>query len=244
MRLKLNCDLGESFGSWKMGTDEAVMPHIDQANIACGFHAGDAVIMRQTLELARANNVSVGAHTSYPDLQGFGRRSMQCSKKEIVAFVQYQIAALEGVAQNLGITVDYVKPHGALYNDMMAKKEVRSAVMQAVSEHHSHPTLMLQALPENPQHKQEAEQYGLSLYFEAFADRCYDDDGKLLSRNKAKAIHTHSQMIKQVQQLCESGTVTTIGGDTFHLGADTLCVHGDNETSVNAIAEIKALVQA
>ena len=183
MKLKLNSDLGESFGSWEMGADDAVMPHIDQANIACGFHAGDALIMRQTLELAKANNVCVGAHTSYPDLQGFGRRSMDCSHNEIVAFVHYQISALEGIAKNLGMSVDYVKPHGALYNDMMANEEVRIAIMQAVSEHHSHPSLMLQALPKNQQYTKEAEQFGLSLYFEAFADRCYDDEGKLLSRS-------------------------------------------------------------
>jgi UPF0271 protein len=105
------------------------MPHIDQANIACGFHAGDAIVMRRTLELARANNVSVGAHTSYPDLQGFGRRSMQCSHDEIVAIIQYQISALEGIAKILRMSVNYVKPHGAMYNDMMAKKEVRMAIM-------------------------------------------------------------------------------------------------------------------
>lgn len=218
------------------------MPHIDQANIACGFHAGDAIVMRRTLELARANNVSVGAHTSYPDLQGFGRRSMQCSHDEIVAIIQYQISALEGIAKILRMSVNYVKPHGAMYNDMMAKKDVRMAIMQAVSEHHSRPNLILKALPENKQHTQEAEQLGLSLYFEAFADRCYDDNGKFLSRSKSGAVHTHSKMMSQVQQLCESGTVTSIGGHTKKLNPDTICIHGDNETCVKPIADIKTLV--
>ncbi len=166
MSLTLNCDLGESFGSWTMGMDEAVMPHIHQANIACGFHA----IMRKTLELAKANGVSVGAHPAYPDLQGFGRRSMNCSHDEIVAYVQYQIGAIEGMAKSMGVSLDYVKPHGALYNDMMAKDNVRGAVMEAVASHHSKPALMLQAVPENELHKKEAEKLGLSLHFEAFAD--------------------------------------------------------------------------
>ena len=182
MALTLNCDLGESFGSWKMGMDEAVMPHIHQANIACGFHAGDAVIMRKTLMLAKEHGVSVGAHPAYPDLQGFGRRSMNCSHDEIVAYVQYQICAIEGMAYNMGLPLDYVKPHGALYNDMMASDSVRAAVMEAIVGQRSKPALMLQAVPENELHKQEAEKIGLSLHLEAFADRCYDDDGKLLCR--------------------------------------------------------------
>ena len=244
MTLKLNSDLGESFGSWKMGMDTAVMPHIHQANIACGFHAGDAIIMQRTLELAKENGVTVGAHPAYPDLQGFGRRSMKCSRTEIVAYVQYQIGALEGMAKSAGMEIDYVKPHGALYNDMMAQDEVRDAVMQAVSNHYSKPKLMLQATPAYEQHLAEAEKYGLELYFEAFADRCYDDDGKLLSRAKEGAVHTTEKMIAQVKQLCEEGTITTISGHTLNLKVDTLCVHGDNETGTKAIAEIRALVDA
>ena len=244
MSLTLNCDLGESFGSWKMGMDEAVMPHIHQANIACGFHAGDAIIMRKTLEMAKANGVSVGAHPAYPDLQGFGRRSMNCSHDEIVAYVQYQVSALEGMAYNMGLKMDYVKPHGALYNDMMANDKVRAAVMQAVAEQKTKPALMLQAVPENELHQQEAEKLGLSLHFEAFADRCYDDDGKLLSRSKPGAVHTREKMMAQVKQLCDEGTATTVSGHTLPLLANTLCVHGDNEAGVQAIADIRALIDA
>jgi len=242
MSLRLNCDLGESYGSWKMGLDEQAMPHIHQANIACGFHAGDAIIMRKTIQLAKENGVSVGAHPAYPDLQGFGRRSMNCSHDEIVAYVQYQIGAIEGMAKSMGVSLDYVKPHGALYNDMMAKDNVRAAVMEAVSCHHSKPALMLQAVPENAQHKQEAEKLGLTLHFEAFADRCYDDDGKLLSRLKEGAVHTREKMMSQVEQLIQSKTVTTVSGETLPLLADTLCVHGDNEEGVRAIADIRALI--
>lgn len=242
MSLTLNCDLGESYGSWKMGLDEMAMPHIHQANIACGFHAGDAIIMRKTIELAKANGVSVGAHPAYPDLQGFGRRSMNCSHDEIVAYVQYQISAIEGMAKSMGVSLDYVKPHGALYNDMMAKDHVRAAVMGAVANHHSKPKLMLQAVPENAQHKIEAGKLGLELQFEAFADRCYDDDGKLLSRTKEGAVHTREKMLAQVKQLIDSKTVTTVSGDILPLLADTLCVHGDNEAGVKAIADIRAMI--
>ena len=136
MSIRLNCDLGESYGSWTMGVDEAVMPHIDQANIACGFHAGDPLIMRKTLALAKAHDVMIGAHPAYPDVVGFGRRSMQCSRDEIIALMQYQISALDGMAQSQGLNLDYVKPHGALYNDMMAKADVRDAIMTAVAEFH------------------------------------------------------------------------------------------------------------
>jgi UPF0271 protein len=244
MSLTLNCDLGESFGSWKMGMDEAVMPHIHQANIACGFHAGDAIIMQSTLKLAKEHGVTVGAHPAYPDLQGFGRRSMKCSRTEIIAYIQYQVSAIEGMAKNAGMIVDYVKPHGALYNDMMAQDEVRDAVMEAVSSHHSKPALVLQATPEHDQHLAEAEKYGLKLYFEAFADRCYDDDGKLLSRAKAGAVHTKEKMIAQVKQLCEQGTITTVSGKILTLQVDTLCVHGDNDAGIQAISEIRALVDA
>lgn len=244
MTIKLNCDLGESFGSWKMGMDESVMPHINQANIACGYHAGDPMIMRRTLKLAKENGVSIGAHPAYPDLNGFGRRSMLCSSEEIISYVQYQISALEGMALNLGMTLDYVKPHGALYNDMMAKQTVREAIMEAVAEHNSRPALMLQATPEHKQHLQEASQFELQLHFEAFADRCYDDDGKLLSRAKPGAVHTREKMMEQVRQLVDHGTVTTVSGHTLPLLADTLCVHGDNEAGVQAIADIKALLLA
>ncbi len=244
MSLTLNCDLGESYGSWEMGLDEQAMPHIHQANIACGFHAGDAIIMRKTIQMAKDNGVSVGAHPAYPDLQGFGRRSMNCSYEEVVAYVQYQIGAIEGMAKSMGVSLDYVKPHGALYNDMMTKYYTRAAVMEAVANHHSKPALMLQAVPDNAKHKIEADKLGLKLHFEAFADRCYDDDGKLLSRLKAGAVHTREKMMAQVEQLIKSKTVTTVSGETLPLLADTLCVHGDNEEGVKAIADIRALIDA
>ncbi|KJZ15604.1 hypothetical protein TW85_01465 [Marinomonas sp. S3726] len=240
--MKLNCDLGESFGSWKMGLDEQVMPFLDQANIACGFHAGDPVWMTKTLALAVANGVEVGAHPGYPDLVGFGRRSMNCSHDEIVGLMHYQMAALDGMAQSQGSVMTYVKPHGALYNDMMSKDSVRASIMQAVASFYKPVRLVLQATPESAKHREEAQAAGLEVSFEAFADRCYDDDGRLLSRAKAGAVHNRERMLAQVQQLVSEGTVTSVSGHTLTLDADTLCVHGDNEEGVRAIAAIRELI--
>lgn len=242
MALRLNCDLGEGFGSWTMGMDADAMPHIDQANIACGFHAGDPQIMLKTLQLAKEHGVTVGAHPAYPDLVGFGRRSMKCSSAEITATVLYQIAALDGMARSNGMQVEYVKPHGALYNDMMANADVRKAVMEAVAGYHAPVDLMLLGTQQADEHKAEAAAFGLKLQFEAFADRCYDDDGKLLARTKPGAVHTREKMLQQVEQLNTHGTVTTVSGKTLVVNADTLCVHGDNAEGVAAIQEIRALL--
>jgi UPF0271 protein len=240
--MKLNCDLGESFGSWTMGLDEQVMPHIDQANIACGFHAGDPLVMQKTLILAKANEVEVGAHPGYPDLVGFGRRTIHCSMDEIIALVKYQIAAIDGVAKSLGVELEYVKPHGALYNDMMAKEAVREAILIALSSYYRPLKLMLQATPNIEQHKAHAKRFNIEVLSEAFADRCYNDDGKLLSRAEAGAVHNKEKMLAQVKQLKEQGSVTTISGKTLHINADSLCVHGDNIEGVQAIEAIRELI--
>jgi len=240
--MKLNCDLGESFGSWTMGLDKQVMPHIDQANIACGFHAGDPLVMQKTLELAKEHKVSIGAHPSYPDLVGFGRRSMNCSTEEIIALVSYQIAAIDGVAKSLGLTLEYVKPHGALYNDMMAKDTIREAILVALSRYHQPLKLMLQATPSIEHHRAQAKTFGIEILSEAFADRCYDDDGKLLSRSKAGAVLNKDKMLAQVKQLKELGSVTTVNGKILSLNADSLCVHGDNIEGIQAIEAIRELI--
>ncbi|MEM5529604.1 5-oxoprolinase subunit PxpA [Gammaproteobacteria bacterium AS21] len=241
-QLQLNCDLGESFGSWTVGMDDMVMPFVDQANIACGFHAGDPLVMQKTLALAKANNVCVGAHPGYPDLVGFGRRSINASDAEIQSMVQYQMAALDGMAAIQGLTMQYVKPHGALYNDMMSKDHVRESIMKAVAAYHRPVVLMLQGTPDAQLHKAEAEKYGLEIWFEAFADRGYEDDGRLMARSKEGAVHSREKMLAQVKQLCDSGTVTSASGKTIQLHANTLCVHGDNMAGVKAIEDIRQLI--
>jgi UPF0271 protein len=219
--LMLNCDLGESYGSWKMGRDDEVMPHIDQANIACGFHGGDPLVMERTLAMAKQNNVMVGAHPAYPDL-----------------------AALEGMAKIQGLELAYVKPHGALYNDMMARESVRAPILKAIADFHKPVRLMLQATPEADLHRTEAASHGIELWFEAFADRCYDDDGKLLSRARPGAVHNRDKMLAQVEQICREGTVTSVSGHTLELRPDTLCVHGDNDEGVAAIKEIRKIIHS
>lgn len=242
--LLLNCDLGESFGSWQMGLDAQAMPYIDQANIACGFHAGDANVMRYTLMLAKQHQVTIGAHPAYPDLQGFGRRSMQCSEQEIINLIHYQTAALDGMAQCQGLNLSYIKPHGALYNDMMSKAEVWRAVLQAVASYHKPLKLMILANGAAAQYHQDAATMGVSLLLEAFADRRYTDEGKLTSRTQAGAVLHGDAVLQQVQQLLNHGSVTTASGNTLPLQADTLCVHGDNLAAINQLQQIRELINA
>ncbi|CAM4403231.1 5-oxoprolinase subunit PxpA [Pseudoalteromonas ostreae] len=239
--MKLNCDLGESFGAWQMGLDEEVMPHIDMANIACGFHGGDSDVLARTLMLAKQYNVIIGAHPSYPDKQGFGRRSMALSPQELSNCLHYQIAAIEGMAKVQGLTLEYVKPHGALYNDMMADKTILTTVMQAVASYPSPLKLMILATAKVAKHQQLAQQYHLELILEAFADRQYTDDGQLVSRKIAGSVHDKPALIAQVKQLLATGCITTQSGKQLPLHADSLCVHGDNAAGIALIQEIKAL---
>ncbi len=238
----LNCDLGESFGAWKMGLDEHVMPHIDMANVACGFHAGDPDVLAQTLKLVNTHQVALGAHPSYPDRQGFGRRSMQLSEQEIVNALHYQIAAIEGMAKVQGLTLNYVKPHGALYNDMMKSQRILSCVIKAISHYPSELKLMVLATAQQASHQQLADDYNVSLIFEAFADRLYTDEGLLTPRSEPGAVHDKSALLAQVKQLHQQGSVTTASGKSLSLRADTLCVHGDNEASITLIEEIRNVI--
>ena len=237
----LNCDLGESYGNWVMGADKLAMPHIDLANIACGFHAGDPMVLQNTLNLAKQHQVTVGAHPSYPDRQGFGRRSMALSEEQLIADLHYQIAAIEGMAKVQGVTVSYVKPHGALYNDMMKDEQVLLRVLKALQSYPSDLKLMVLAGTNNEALQAKAQQHNVSLLFEAFADRRYTDAGTLTPRSQAGSVLDKTEMLAQVKQLLASQSVTTDTGAEIQLKADTLCVHGDNEQGINIIKEIRAL---
>ena len=241
--LKLNCDLGESFGAWHMGLDSEVMPLIDQANIACGFHAGDPTVLVRTLTLAKQHQVEIGAHPSYDDRQGFGRRSVKMQAEELKHLLWYQIAAVDGVAKSLGLELSYVKPHGALYNDMMANPTLLATVMQAVAGYHKSLKLMLLASVSATEHKQLAKGYQLELLFEAFADRRYKTDGSLTPRSQAGSVLDHQAALEQVQQLLQTGTVVSDTGDKVALVADTLCVHGDNPAAVVLVKSIRQLLR-
>ncbi len=240
--MKLNCDLGESFGRWTLGLDEQAMPLLDQANIACGYHAGDPQVMYRTLKLAQQHNVMIGAHPAYPDLSGFGRRSMKCSDDELYALMHYQMAALDGMAQTLGTRVAYVKPHGALYNDMMKDPAILHVIMRAVSDYHQPLSLMIQATNQIEQHREQAQTLGLTLWAEAFADRCYMDDGSLMPRAHPDAVLNQQQTLKQVEQLLKTGQVTTHSGKLIALHPDSLCVHGDNPQAIEMLTAIRAQI--
>jgi len=237
--MKLNCDLGESFGLWQKGNDQQIMPLIDLANIACGFHASDPLTMQNTVKLAVEHNVTIGAHPSYPDLIGFGRRSMTYSAEEITAIVHYQIGALQAICTSQNTKVSYVKPHGALYNDMMVNKELFIALCSALAQLKPTLPLMIQALPETSFFRETAKKFGITLWFEAFADRRYNDNGLLVSRENSNAvIHTEENVIIQCKHLLLNGELMSVNNKALNIHVDSLCVHGDNPA---AIAIIKSL---
>ncbi|MBE0484842.1 5-oxoprolinase subunit PxpA [Marinobacter sp.] len=238
--MKLNCDLGESYGAWQMGQDDQVMPLIDMANVACGFHAADPMVIRQTLALAAQHHVEVGAHPSYHDLPGFGRRSITHTPEEIEALLLYQLGALEGMCRKEGLTLRYVKPHGALNNDMMRDKDLLRAVMVATRTFRSDLPLMIPVTRHYRDHQQLAADAGIPLLLEAFADRAYDDDGQLVSRREAGAVHEDPEIIvRQARSFAEQGGIYSATGNWLELPADSLCVHGDNAAALAAIKAIR-----
>jgi len=234
--IKLNCDAGESFGSWKMGLDEAIMPFVDMANFACGFHAGDPLIMDRSIKLALKHGVSIGAHPAYPDLMGFGRRSMVCSLDEVESMVIYQIGALQGFASANGATLSYVKPHGGLYNDMM--KDDR--IFKAVARVNPKLKLMILSMVDTSQYEAIAKALGVELLYEVFADRAYDESGLLVPRTqKGAVLHDVKEVLARLKLLQKEGVLETITGKKIALRADTLCVHGDNEEAVLLVETLR-----
>lgn len=241
----LNCDMGESFGNYSLGLDSEVMPYVDCANIACGFHASDPHVMRKTVRLAASHDVRIGAHPAYPDLLGFGRRSMACSPAEVEDMVLYQLGALAGICQAEGTAVRYVKPHGALYNDMARDPELLRAVMHAVRSYDASLPLMLMATADPEPSRRLAQEVGIDIWFETFADRAYDASGHLVSRRLPGAVH-HDQVtiVAQAVRLARGESLEAADGTQLQLPCDTLCVHGDNPESVAAVRAIREAFQA
>ncbi len=227
----LNCDLGESFGTYVKGLDEEVMKYITSANIACGFHAGDPSVMRKTVKLAKKFNVKIGAHPGLPDLMGFGRRWIEVKPDEIENYMLYQIGALNAFAKCEELMLQHVKPHGALYNKAAVNMEVAEAIARAIAEFN--PNLILVGLA-NSKLIEAAEKYGLKAAREAFADRAYNSDGTLVSRRKPGAVITDQQkIIERAVMMITEGIVESIDGKKVELGkVDTICVHGDTPGAV------------
>lgn len=236
-KIDLNCDMGEAFGAWPMGNDSALMELISSANIACGFHAGDATIMRKTAQLALEKNVAVGAHPAFPDLQGFGRRNMQLSPQEVYDICVYQIGAMFGTVKALGEKLHHVKPHGALYN--MAAKDANLAKAIAEATKAIHPDLILFGL--SGSHLiTEAEKIGLRTASEVFADRTYQNDGNLTPRTQANAmIESTQNAVNQVIMMIEKQCVISTEGKEVSLKADTVCIHGDGNHAVEFAFELR-----
>lgn len=240
--LLLNADMGESFGPWVMGLDHEVMPYVDLANVACGFHASDPDTMRSTARLAAAHDVIVGAHPAYPDLVGFGRRALACSSEEVENLVLYQVGALAALCRAEGARLGYVKPHGALYHAMMHDPETLAAVMRAVVAFDAELPLMVMATRDPAPARALAAEHGITLWFEAFADRAYDAQGRLVSRREPGAVHHDAEVIvDQARRIATGKPLDASDGSELVLSADTLCVHGDNPES---IASVKAIRQA
>jgi UPF0271 protein len=224
-RIDLNCDMGESFGAYMLGQDEAMMDYVSSVNIACGFHAGDALVMRRTVALAAQKGLAIGAHPGYPDLQGFGRRPMQMDADEVYAIVLYQVGALRVFAEAAGSRLNHVKPHGALYNAAAKNRALASAIARAVRD--AGGDLLLTGLSGSCL-IDEGRQHGLRTISEVFADRTYQDDGTLTPRSDANALISSTTMaIQQVLQMVHEGTVTSVSGITVPVEAQTVCIHGD-----------------
>ena len=240
--MQLNCDLGEQEKLVPSSPEKSVMPYIDQANICCGVHAGNTDVMRETVILAIANKVEIGAHPSYPDRKNFGRLSLKIPQHELKEVIIQQIMALQTICEDLNTTITYVKPHGALYNDMMRDAEIRNIIMSVISSIKIPLKLMVMANKQQEMLKKEASAFNIDLLFEAFADRCYTDEGLLVSRDKSHAVHDRQKILEQVVQITTNKFVKTENGCDLLLDIDTICVHGDNLSGIAIIKDIQALI--
>ncbi len=239
-QIDLNSDVGESFGAYKIGRDEEVIPLISSANIACGFHGGDPLIMEKTVSLAAENGVGLGAHPGLPDLMGFGRRTMDVSLLEIRHYVTYQVGALQAFAAQKGLPLQHIKPHGALYNMAVKNSEISDTIANAVSQIDENIILVALAGPNQDELSSISKRYSLRIAFEFFADRAYNKDGSLVSRKLPGAVlHDEKIVAKRITKLARDGIVTAMDGTEIPLEADTICVHGDNPEALSLIKKIR-----
>lgn len=237
-KVDLNCDLGESFGAYRLGEQQDILTYVTSANIACGFHAGDPTVMRETVALALAYGVQIGAHPGLPDLQGFGRRELHITPQEAYDLVVYQVGALQGFLTAQGATMQHVKPHGALYNMAAKNRSLADAIARAVYD--LSPQLLLYGLASS-ELTAAGEALGLTTIHEAFADRTYKQDGTLTPRMLPNAMITdEKQAIAQIVQLVREGTVTSTEQTTVPLTAQTICIHGDSEHAVAFAKTVRA----
>lgn len=238
----LNSDLGEGFGAWTLGDDDAMLELVTSANIACGFHAGDPTTLLATCESAATRGVRIGAQVGYRDLAGFGRRFIDMSPKDLTADVIYQIGALDGLARVAGSRVSYVKPHGALYNAIVHHRRQARAVVAAVIAYDS--SLPVLGLPGSV-FLEEAREAGLDVVAEAFADRAYTAEGTLVPRTESGAVlHDPALVAERVRRMVVDGELDAVDGSTLKITAESVCVHGDSQAAVDMAAAIRDLLES
>jgi 5-oxoprolinase (ATP-hydrolysing) subunit A len=244
-RIDLNCDMGESFGAYKLGGDEELMKSITSANIACGWHAGDPAVMNRTVQMAAAHDVGIGAHPGYPDLLGFGRRYMDCAADEIRNFVIYQVGALMGFCSANGVQMQHVKAHGALYNVSVDKEEIATAIAKGIASVDSELFWVVLAGPKSAALAEIGASVGIRVVFEAFADRAYTAQGTLVPRRQPGAVIKDSQQVaRRALKMASEGKVTAVDESEIDLVAQTICVHGDTPGAVEIVQAIRGLLES
>ena len=238
LKVDLNCDLGEGFGGFRVGNDAEMMPHITSANIACGFHAGDPLVMADTIGLAKEHNVAVGAHPGYPDLQGFGRREMKLACEEIKQYTLYQIGALQGFAKVAQIPLQHVKPHGALYNTAVKDEGTAEGIVEAVKAFDED---LIVFAPSKSILAKVTVNAGLRVACEFFADRAYNADGSLVSRQLPNSIiKDPKRLVERALKALKESSVLSADGKTVSLSeVHTICVHGDTPAAVRLVEALK-----
>lgn len=240
-KVDLNADLGESFGAYTIGMDQEVLQYITSANVACGFHAGDPMVMQKTVKLACDCNTAVGAHPGYPDLMGFGRRNMKVKPEEAKAYIKYQVGALIAFTHSCGIKLQHVKPHGAFYNMAAVDDKLAIAICEGIQEVDS--DLIVLGLAGSA-HIRAAKAVGLKVASEVFADRAYMDDGTLVPRSMPGAmVHDKDLAITRTVRMVKEGCVETITGKVIPIQADSICVHGDNPNAIGFVKEIRETLE-
>lgn len=240
-RVDLNSDLGESFGRYTLGMDDKIIPLITSANVACGYHASDPVVMNKTIEMAKKAGIQVGAHPGFPDLMGFGRRNMNVSPAEAKSYVLYQLGALDAFCKAHGMKMQHVKPHGALYNMAAKDYTLSKAICEAIREYDD--TLIVMALS-GGELVRAAKDMGLRVAREVFADRAYEEDGTLVARTKEGAMITdEEEAIRRVIRMVKEQKVTAITGKDVPIQADSICVHGDGEKALAFVERIRKTME-
>ena len=236
-QIDLNCDLGESFGNYKIGMDEEVIPLISSANVACGYHASDPIVMQKTIAMTKKFGTAVGAHPGFPDLMGFGRRNLSVSPAEAKAYTLYQLGALDAFCRTQGVKMQHVKPHGALYNMAAKDYELARGICEAIYEFDK--DLIVLALS-GGQLIRAGEDIGLRTALEFFADRAYEEDGTLVNRRKEGAVITdENEALARVVRMIKENKLTAITGKDISIKADSVCVHGDGVKALEFVKKIR-----